>query len=249
MLVDTDLRLIPPFAGVRLLPLPAEAGATTHTVVAAAEGRDGRLSALAQEVTADDTRTIVAYEARQTLQPSHVRVIAAAEDQRYADAILRAVLREGVWHADEDRRIDLVFSGAPVPVAGPLMTAWMQRVVEQNTGIGGGERDGTLVVHVNVRPTEDRAATVVANVLRSAFAPSFAAFEPRRISPSTIARWSRPMGAAPANVLPQDEGDRRWFWLMALTLLGVEHAMRRRRPGRSDAGAAAPATEDVRRVA
>jgi hypothetical protein len=100
-----------------------------------------------------------------------------------------------------------------------------------------------------MRPTDGRAPSVAANVLRVAFAPSFAAFEPRRISPSTIAGWSRPIGPSPANVLPRDEGDRRWFWLMALALLGIEHAMRRRRARLHEARSSAVAVEDARRVA
>jgi hypothetical protein len=51
--------------------------------------------------------------------------------------------------------------------------------------------------------------------------------EPRVIPASTLASWSRPPGPVGDGVRPGDEGDRRYFWIVALALLALEHWMRR----------------------
>jgi hypothetical protein len=45
------------------------------------------------------------------------------------------------------------------------------------------------------------------------------------MSSDRLAGWSRPVGFDPAT--PSDEGDRRWFWGLALVLLSVEALLRR----------------------
>jgi hypothetical protein len=84
--------------------------------------------------------------------------------------------------------------------------------------------------------TDRRAASIVAQVVGQAFAAPFAALEPRRLAPATLQAWSRSPGPSPDEVLPTDEGDRRWFWGAVLLLLGVEHLLRRERK-RSAVGA------------
>jgi hypothetical protein len=77
--------------------------------------------------------------------------------------------------------------------------------------------------------TDTRAANIVASVVQSVFGADLERLEPRRVAPAILARWSRPAGPVPPDVLPADEGDRRWLWGGALVLLGVEQLLRTRR--------------------
>ena len=249
-IVEGDLRAIPPFAGVRLLPAPPNARATTIDASATAEGPDDRVRSLQLQVSADQSSTRVRYQERENLESPAIHMIAAAEDQPVADAILRAVLRDGVWLPNDGRTVTIAFAGSSVESVDRTPTApWMQQVLERNPEVRGVERDGGLIARVNMRATEPRAATIAAAVIRTAFATSFDDLEPRRIAPSSIARWSRPAGPSPPTALPADEGDRRWLWLGMLALLGVEQLMRGGRAAAADGYSQAAADKDEVRVA
>ena len=225
-----DLDVLEPHIGVRFLPMPAgDDLAGVFPAVADVAGGIGRLQ-VRVEPAANQTRA--GYVAADTdALGDRVRLHAAPQDQRYADAVLRAVQREGLMLGTTDRSVTLMFEGAggvDVPSGRPA-EQWMRDVLEQNPAVRGGDEQGTLVLRAAVRATDPEAPRLVAAVLSSAFAPSFAPLESRRISPATLATWSRPAGASPDEALPADEGDRRWLWAIALMLLALEHVVRRRR--------------------
>jgi hypothetical protein len=147
-----------------------------------------------------------------------------------ADALRAAVLADGLLLSpDADRRVIVELRGAPAaPVVSPPADMWMRRVLESTPGGRGGERDGALVVRLDVAASDPLAVHQIAAVARAACADSLADREPRRIAPATLARWSRRPGSVPDAAAPADEGDGRWLWLAVLGLLAVEHLMRRR---------------------
>jgi hypothetical protein len=231
-LAAADLASVAPHTGLRFLPVVELDAPVAAGWSAVAENNAGALRSQRVAVTPDIERTVVEYADISGSVPGAVRIVAAEADQPYADALLRAVLRDGlVLGADGTRAVTLAFDGAPLPGLNQLqlpMQAWMRETLEQHPDVRGGELDGRLVVQPKVPLKGARAAQLVADVLRSAFAESRVALEPRRIPAAALAAWSRLHGASPADVRPADEGDRRWFWGVALVLLAFEHALRRR---------------------
>lgn len=73
------------------------------------------------------------------------------------------------------------------------------------------------------------AAALAAAIDRAVETP-LDAIEPARVPDETVARWARPPGPPPAHAPIADEGDRRYFWGLALLLLAGEWWLRRRRP-------------------
>ena len=229
---EHDLAAVPPHVGLRFLPVVQvdEPQAVEWRTVA--DGPEETPTTYAVSVAPDATRTLVRYEIGSGMSPGRIRVEAAPADQPYADAVLRAVLREGlVFGSTTDRAVTIAFEGAPVPAEESLSAAseaWMRAALERIPDVRGGALDGVLVVRPNVSARDDRAPQIVSDVLRAAFDQSRVDLEPRRVSAATLARWSRPYGPSPPGALPADEGDRRWFWGAALLLLALEHAIRRR---------------------
>jgi len=228
---DADLAVLPPHVGVRFLPESASRSDIATTLRAVADGGDGATSWLDVRVQATDQGTTVRYSRAADTPMPPILVRASPVDQAYADALLRAVLSEGVMlgrHAD--RTVTIAFAGAGD--AGPLVvpsTPWGREVLERLPDVRGGEVRGSLVVVTPLPVTDPRAAPLVARIARLVFAGSMNAFEPRRMSAESLAAWSRPSRPAPDIASPADEGDRRWLWVVALVLLGVEQVLRRSR--------------------
>jgi hypothetical protein len=230
-LADDDLASIPPYTGLRFLPVVAPEQPRAIEWPAVAESAGGALTSRRLAVIPGLARTHVEYGEESDNLPRSIEVVAAADDQRYADALLRAVLRDGlVLGADGDRAVTFAFEGAALPGRDRLTTptqAWMRTALEQIPEVRGGDLDGVLVVTPDVPVTDASALRIVADVLHAAFDEPRVALEPRRIAADTLAAWSRPSGASPEHARPADEGDRRWFWGAALLLLALEHVMRR----------------------
>ena len=231
-LAEPDLASVPSYVGLRFLPVVRQDEERAVGWRTVAENADGALRSRRAEVAPDVSRTHVEYGDGSDSLPASIRVVAAAADQPYADALLRAVLRDGlVLGSDGDRAVTFAFEGAALPGEdrlAPPASAWMRATLEQTPKVRGSELDGALVVAPDIPVTDARAPRIVADVLRAAFAESRVALEPRRIAADTLAAWSRPYGTSPADARPADEGDRRWFWGAALVLLALEHLMRRR---------------------
>ena len=227
-----DLGGIPQHVGLRFLPVTGSATEQTVQWRAVGDTPQEAAAVYTVHVTPEMTRTKARYVAeRERLVPG-VELLTPPDDQEFADALLRAVLREGVVIGEgADRRIRLAFQGAvPAIAAGePPSKPWMREVLERVADVRGGEADGVLLLTTTLPVTDARAPRLVADVLHAAYADARHYTEPRRISAATLAAWSRPPGGSPPDVLPADEGDRRWFWGAVLLLLAVEHLVRRRR--------------------
>ena len=232
VLARRDLDLVGSHVGVRFLPLPIAAASSRAELRATADD-DGRVGISRVVVEPEARETRASYVEEATGRWPDVRVTAREEQQGYADALLRAVLREGVlFDPDIPRSITIQFEGAPLgesPV--PPKTAWMRHVLEQNPQVRGGEVGPDLVVSAAMAVTDASAPAIVAGVLRSALAPSLDDREPRQIAPALLARWSRPSTPSPTGAPPAEEGDRRWLWGATLLLLGLEQVIRGRTRG------------------
>ena len=80
------------------------------------------------------------------------------------------------------------------------------------------------------------AALIVAAVRASTIAPAMGELEPSTVPERTLDAWQRPATSGSASPSADDgASDGRWFWMLALVLLGVEAWMRR---ARREAGAA-----------
>ena len=231
-LAAQDLAAIPPQVGLRFLPVVDRARPRAVEWRTVADSPEGTLGARSVVVTPDPSQTEVRYETVSDEVPTSIRVVAAAADQGYANAVLRAVWRDGiVLGSNAGRAMTIVFEGAALPGMDQLDTPsepWMRAVLEQLPDVRGGALNGILVVKPKASVRDARAPQLVAEVLRAAFAESRVPLESRRVSVDTLAAWSRPHGPSPADRQPADEGDRRWFWTAALLMLALEHVLRRR---------------------
>lgn len=233
MLAAPDLTRLPASVGLRFLPVVQadDGGAVRWSVVA--DGADGSPVTYAVSAVAEETETRVRYEESGGIAAVPVRIAAAPADQPYAEAVLRAVLREGLlFGGAADRAVTIAFAGADLPEFESLAVPeqpWMRRALEHLPGARGGVANGVLVIRPQMAVRDVDAPRLVADALRAAFEESRVDLEPRRVSAATLAAWSRASGGAPPDARPADEGDRRWFWAAALALLAVEHTMRRRR--------------------
>jgi hypothetical protein len=202
-IASSDLHLVPEGVGVRFAATPASPSGDTLTQTTLAR-RDGRLVFVEQQVrlTADATHVTRGSEA--PAPDDVIRVIAAAQDQRLADAALRAALDAGVRWPDRDRRVVVVWEGGTTP---------------DNT------KAATLRMPVPDPPSS--AATALWNVVDAATPRQ--GVEPIAIARADLDAWSRPARGISPQAQPGDEGDRRWFWLIALALLALEYWLRRER--------------------
>jgi Aerotolerance regulator N-terminal len=228
LLLEPDLDLVPSSAGLRFVAVDdGRTGPLPRPRLVADDG-SGRTSVFDLEMEASLLSTAVKYAQTTGAEP-RVTIDGGAAQQAHADAVLRAVLREGVlMNSDRSHEVVIAFDGSTL--GGDLKppgAGWMRDVLESIPEARGGEQNGALIVRVSMPVTDRRAAGIVAQIVRRAFAGSFDALEPRRLSPATLAAWSRSPGPSPDNVLPADEGDRRWFWAAVLLLLAVEHLLRR----------------------
>jgi hypothetical protein len=243
-----DLHAIPPHVAVRFLPHVGDDNGTSIELQGVGEltGEDVERFRVSVRPGVDGTRA--EYQRDANVQLPLLQIVAAANDQSLADALLRAVWRAGVAvestrqrESSGPRRHDIViaFDGAAVPVThavdpdgGDALTEpgseWAREILSHLPATRGEVADTRLVIQVPMSVRDERAAGIVARIVNLAYEHDYSDREPRRISAATLAAWSRPASGSPPDVLPADEGDRRWFWAAALMLLGAEHALRRR---------------------
>ena len=229
-IAPADFEVLGPHVGIRFLPV-VSSDAPSPLELDAVSDVGGEITARRLQVLPELTRTTARYVPHDRDVTPAVRVIAARDQQEYGDALVRAVLRQGVV-ADSavERAVTILFDGAPAEDFGRTTpaTAWMREALQQNPDVRRVDAVD-FVVRAAMPVTDTRAANIVASVVRSVFAADLERLEPRRVAPAILARWSRPAGAVPPEVLPADEGDRRWLWGGALVLLGVEQLLRTRR--------------------
>ena len=229
--VQHDFAGLPPHVGIRFVPTTAGDAEAQATLLAVGDIGDGATALQEVRLRANYQHTAVAYVRASDQARPRLAVRAAATDQAHADAVLGAVLAEGVligWHGN--RQVTIAFAGAPAPATMTVPSAlWARQVLEQLPGARGGEVGGVLVVTTPMTATHPQAAAFVSRVAALAFPERQDHLEPRRVPPSSLAAWSRPPGGAPESARPADEGDRRWVWAAAAIALAVEQLLRRSR--------------------
>lgn len=202
---QSDLIAIPETMGVRFVraPSPSRPHELLQPVLTR---RNGKMMRVNQHVALDTDATRVSAGDAIEIGDDRLRVIAAPGDQPLADAALRAALDAGVRWTLDDRRVVVVWDGAEgVPPA----SADLQ------------------IIHMPIPVPPSSSASAIWNALDAAI-PSDAV-EPVPIPEEVLTEWSRPAGPSVPDASPHDEGDRRWLWVLALLLIGIEQLLRRER--------------------
>lgn len=206
-LTSVGLQGIPTSTGIRFATTTG-AVAKRDVVLPSLRRQDGALVLEQRKVHLADDATRVAAGPLAPVPDDLLRIEAAPEDRALADAAVRAALEEGVRWSRPDLRVLVVWEGADA--------AAVQRVTN----------GATLIRMSRPQPASSAASAVIAAV-EQVTAPPTDSLEPVRIDEAQLRAWSRAPGAVPADARPADEGDRRWFWALALALLALEHVLRR----------------------
>jgi len=198
---DSDLAFVPPQIGLRFVPVavPPQPEQTMSVLAR----RDAVLMRIDRQLRLDLDATMVSETGARPIPGDLVTIVAAPQDAGLAAAALRAALDAGVPWTDFERRVVIVWDGAPQP--SPAGSAH--------------------VVRMPVPAPPAAAADAVREVLASVSPPDLK--EPVEISAGQLARWTRAPGQPSPDAPLSDEGDRRWFWAAALGLLALEWWLRR----------------------
>ena len=211
---DGDLAAIPTGIGIRFVRSGSAGGPdvtmpilTRRNDVLTRINRLAHLSVDATRVTSGDA-TAVANDL--------VAIAAGGTDTPLAEAALRAALDAGIPWRDFESRVLIVWEGA-------------------DDARVAARRADSRVVRMP-RPVPDAAAAdAVRDVLSRVSRPE--AVDSVLIADEQLTAWSRPAGSPATDAPVADEGDRRWAWMIALALLGLEWWLRGRRPTAVDATA------------
>ncbi len=198
---DSDLASVPPQIGLRFVPVATPP--QTEQTMSILTRRDGVLTRIDRHVRLDADATWVSEAGRMPIPVDLVTIAAAPQDADLAAAALRAALDAGIPWSDFDRRVVILWDGAPQP---PLA-------------------DGARVTRMPVPSPAVSAADAVREVLAGVSRPDRK--EPFAISAEQLARWTRNPGAPSPDAPLSDDGDRRWLWATALALLALESSVRR----------------------
>lgn len=215
-LTAAQLAATPPSTGIRFVRTTGAPGVREVALpVLRARRRDedgtslpGRLVIERRLVRLEDGETRVTEGPQTPAAKDLLRIVSAPAEQPLADAALRAALTSGLRWSDPAARILVVWQGADEAAVQQMLNG------------------ATAVRMARPVPASVSASAVAAAVERFT-AASVAAQEPVPISAEQLQAWSRPPGAVPADARPVDEGDRRWFWGLALGLLPLEQWLRR----------------------
>jgi MYXO-CTERM domain-containing protein len=155
----------------------------------------------------------------------------------------------GVPAGDDKQHLSVLFAGAPksATLAEPIQSPWIAAAAQALKGsallrdagpeVAGdslriGEHAGAMVIEASVPASALSAAALIrAGIL--AVRPSAIADPEAEVATTPdeeLAQWRR--DAAPVALQSRpgaDDSDARWFWVLALALLGVEAVVRRRR--------------------
>lgn len=215
-------------AGLQVIP--ASTGIRFATAASAMSERDVVLPVLRRQddtpvieqrrVHLADDETRVAAGPLTAAPDDLLRIEAAPVDRALAEAAVRAALGDGVrW--SRPGRVLVVWEGAD--------EAAVQRVA-----------NGATLIRMSRPEAASSAASAVIAAVEQVTAPPSDRLEPVRIDDAQLRAWSRAPEGVPADARPADEGDRRWFWALALALLALEHVLRRaRRPAAAETAAEA----------
>ena len=206
-LTAAGLQGIPPPTGIRFATTTS-AESERNVVLPILRRQDDALVLEQRTVYLADDETRVAAGPSTPAPADLLRIEAAPADRALADAAVRAALEDGVRWSQPDLRVLVAWEGAD--------EAAVQRVAN----------GATLIRMSRPEPASSAASAVIAAV-EQVTAPPSDRLEPVRIGDAQLQAWSRGPGGVPADARPADEGDRRWFWALALALLALEHVLRR----------------------
>jgi len=228
-----DLIVIPSHVGVRFLPVSQDPTSRTATLIAIADAGAGGARPRILNLTLDDEATRVRMSDMTSDVESRIVVRAAPDEQTLANAALDAVMAEGLRLPRDERPLEVDFEGVPPRLDTSPVTkaAWIRAAAARLPDVIASEHEGRMIVRAGVRASDPEAVHVLDRIVRAAWQDELDDLEPRRIGPSTLAAWSRPIGGVPADATPANEGDARWLWGSALVLLAVESLVRRRGRG------------------
>lgn len=218
-LTTAGLQVIPASTGIRFATT-ASAVSDRDVVLPVLRRQDDTLVIEQRQVHLADNETRVAAGPAPPAPDDLLRIEAAPADRALAAAAVRAVVEDGVrW--SRPGRVLVVWEGAD--------EAAVQRAAN----------GATLIRMSRPEPASSAASAVIAAV-QQVTAPPSDNLEPVRIDEAQLRAWSRAPAGVPADAPPADEGDRRWFWALALALLALEHALRRAtRPAAAETAAEA----------
>jgi hypothetical protein len=228
-----DVTVIPSHVGVRFLPVTDHSTSRTATLTAIADSGTGGARPRLLNVTLDDEATRVRLSDTTREIDDRIIVRAAPDEQTLANAALDAVMAEGLRLPRDERPLEVDFEGVTPRLDTSPVTkaAWIRAAAARLPDVIASEHEGRMIVRARVRASDPEAVHVLDRIVRAAWQDELDDLEPRRIGPSTLAAWSRPIGGVPADATPANEGDARWLWGSVLVLLAVESLVRRRGRG------------------
>ncbi len=206
-LTTAGLQVIPPPTGIRFATTTG-AVSERDVVLPILRRQDGELVFEQRRVHLADDQTRVSPGPSAPAPAEVLQIEAAPDDRALAAASVRAALEDGVRWSQEDLRVLVVWEGAD--------EAAVQRAV-----------NGAMVVRMGRPEPASSAASAVIAAVEQVTAPPTNNLEPVRMDEAQLRAWSRAPGGVPADARPADEGDRRWFWALALALMALEHVLRR----------------------
>ena len=198
---ESDLLSVPPPIGLRFVPIARSP--PPEQTMSILSRRAGVLMRIDRQVRLDADTTRVSEIGAAPIPNDLVTIVAASEDSDLAAAALRAALDAGMPWSDFERRVVIVWDGAPQAPSG----------------------GATTVVRMAVPSPPASAADAVRDALASVSRSELR--DPVAITAGQLARWTRVPGPPSPDAPLSDEGDRRWLWAAALALLALEWLLRR----------------------
>ena len=225
-----DLVPVPRDIGIRMVRVPqtsAESVTDAGTILHGAK-------TFRQRVRLDGLSTSVSLIEEPTSSAGVNVVLASGADDN--GETLRFVASSGVAAPARETPVVVRVSQTATP-AGEIRTEWIRRAARRLAGspvaahaaLQVGEEAGALVVDAKV-PDDSwlRAAILEASLDARRDPDASRQHELQKISSDRLSAWSRPPGTPASDGWQHtDASDGRWFWALALLLIGVESVLRR----------------------
>jgi hypothetical protein len=241
-----DLGILPVGAGIRTIRAPLHLDRREVRWPAVGGFRSGSWQPL---VRLDANGTNVSWtRTGDTAAPSWLTTAQSAGESDAAQRAVDAALSAGTAAGDDTHRVLVRFAGAPPDTSerGQVRTGWMVEAAlalrrspllrQTNALVQCTERGGQLIVNTTVAATAIDAPAVVRAVVVAVRPTAIADrnAEVLTVSDAELATWRREPAAVrqtPERLHPGFDSDARWFWALALALLGGEAWLRRRHDG------------------
>lgn len=240
-----DLAVLPAAAGIRTIRVPARTAARQATWPAVTGFRG---AAWQPAVRLDAQNTDVSWARTPSAAATPWLTTAQAPAEREAaQRAVSAALSAGVASGDDARRVEIRFAGA-APAStdrGAVRTRWIadaavalrgSPLLQQTSGrVDVHEHDGRLIVETTAAATSIDAPAVVRAVVLAVRPAAIADREAEVVTAADaeLAAWRREPAPLDGTLRSVNSGtdvrsDARWFWAIALVLLGCEAWLRRR---------------------